>query len=116
VVCPDIPVRINWEVLDDAMLTRFWQRQAALHNRQTSSGSSGAAAAAAAAAVQGLSSSSSPIFKSVLAFPELLNRGQLPDFADRMLVFHRWVGGWVGQGLGFRVPQVGGWVGQIGPR
>uniref|UniRef100_A0A383VX35 Uncharacterized protein n=1 Tax=Tetradesmus obliquus TaxID=3088 RepID=A0A383VX35_TETOB len=105
----DIPVQIDWTVLDDQLLSRFWQRHqqdtaaAATHSSDTATSSSSSSSSggrlsselyssATYSAGSSSSSSSSP-------FGGLLDRSQLPDFADRMLVFHRGVGVATAEGL-----------------
>jgi len=87
----DIPVRIDWKVLDDQLLQHFWQQQQQGPFASTSIDSS-------SSSIDPLSSSSDLLWPSqqqeeqqqhVLAS---LSRDDLPDFSDRLLVFHRGVG------------------------
>jgi hypothetical protein len=87
----DIPVSINWSVLDDQLLTGFWQQQ---QQRQWSSTSS--ATSTSSTSSDG-SDSSTNISRQQQQqqrqrLPPLPLREQLPPFSDRLLVFHRGVG------------------------
>eukprot|EP00879_Flechtneria_rotunda_P020491 GHRR01021559.1.p1 GENE.GHRR01021559.1~~GHRR01021559.1.p1 ORF type:complete len:550 (+),score=187.13 GHRR01021559.1:132-1652(+) len=137
----DIPVQIEWKVLDDKMLARFWKRQSRVarhsaqvaHNSTPSSSSSsrgsgvdshnisngnsktaqtgspeqsmqqnGNSANSRTSTIKqlasGQTSSSMALRQQLLKQQqqqrrqELLDRRQLPDFFDRLLVFHRGVG------------------------
>jgi hypothetical protein len=87
----DIPVQIDWTVLDDQLLSRFWQRhQAAAAPTTNSNGSSSSSSNDGGRLSSVLRSSGEPgRGSSVSPSGVLLDRRQLPDFADRMLVFHR---------------------------
>jgi len=99
VAAVDIPVRMDCSDLDGQLLGSFWDRQQQQPQQQQQQAPTDAACPAPPQQQQqqqqshsGVSSSSSSPFQSQSSHLSSLNRACLPDFSDRLLVFHRGVG------------------------
>jgi hypothetical protein len=90
----DIPVQIDWTVLDDQLLSGFWQRHQQAAETPTTNSNCASSSSSGGGRLSTVLSGSEVPGRGSSASPSggLLERSQLPDFADRMLVFHRW--GW----------------------
>ncbi|KAF6252877.1 hypothetical protein COO60DRAFT_490707 [Scenedesmus sp. NREL 46B-D3] len=97
----DIPVQIDWRVLDDQLLAHFWRRHesAAATPKTNSKGSSSGSAAKPSSELGGSSKVAGRGRSSSSTSGVPLDRSQLPDFFDRMLVFHRGMGVATAEGL-----------------